>query len=182
MLNTALQKGRITKAVNKKRDVPFFTMSEMARASSTRTLVPTVDVAKPGPQASLWAPMTTYLSGRVQTQGHGHRGLSQDADRPPPGLLRQTGPPRTWVHEAFDDPEDVVDLPLHQDVVDPQSDHVVLVPQIVDAIPPGRKVLAAQRPEGSRRRVSDCRARCGVERDFDIFREGRKGRGRGGVT
>lgn len=34
----------------------------MDRASSTRTLVPTVDEAKPGPQASLWAPITTYRS------------------------------------------------------------------------------------------------------------------------
>lgn len=42
--------------------LPCFTMSEMERASSTRTLVPTVDEAKPGPQASLCAPMTKYFS------------------------------------------------------------------------------------------------------------------------
>lgn len=38
-------------------DLPF-TISEMERASSRRTLVPTVAEAKPGPQASLWAPIT----------------------------------------------------------------------------------------------------------------------------
>lgn len=39
-----------------------FIISEMERASSTRILVPTVDEAKPGPQASLCAPMTKYFS------------------------------------------------------------------------------------------------------------------------
>lgn len=42
-------------------DLPLV-ISEMERASSRRTLVPTVAVAKPGPQASLWAPITRYRS------------------------------------------------------------------------------------------------------------------------
>ncbi|KAG7258748.1 hypothetical protein CRUP_012127 [Coryphaenoides rupestris] len=36
-----------------RQDSPSFTIAEMARASSTRTLVPTVDLAKPGPHESL---------------------------------------------------------------------------------------------------------------------------------
>lgn len=42
--------------------LPCFTMSEITWASSNNMAVPTPALAAPGPQESLWAPITTYRS------------------------------------------------------------------------------------------------------------------------
>lgn len=110
---------------------PFSTMSEMERASSTRTLVPTVDAPKPGPHASLWAPMTTYRS------ADGHRTfitriVSIFPDHRISLIIHLCC---TCIHKAFDDPKDIIYPFLSKDIVDFHSNNIALISESIDAPP-----------------------------------------------
>lgn len=108
----------------------------MERASSTRTLVPTVDEAKPGPQASLCAPRTKYFSKTEQNYSicyHCTEHLKPCSLRP------------TWFNKAFDDPKDVDYLRLSEDVVNFYSDDIVFVSQF-DGIPTSGRIQTPQIP------------------------------------
>lgn len=101
--------------------------------------MPTVAAAKPGPQASLWAPITRYRS--TTTEGKLIDQLFLQLKLSKPGQLGLT-----WINNAFDDSKHVRDLLLGQDVVDLHSDNVVLASQCVEAVPPNRDDRTTQLP------------------------------------
>lgn len=118
--------------------LPCFTISEMERASSTRTLVPTVDEAKPGPQASLCAPMTKYFS---KTQSK----MLQFVITAHSIWLKPCSLTPTWFNKAFDDPKDVDYLLLSEDVVNFYRDDIVFIPQF-DGFPTCGRIQTPQIP------------------------------------